>query len=427
MKRDLLSVLQGWRGRDRRKPLLIRGARQVGKTHLVRQFGREFPGFVEANLEARPDVAALFERDFDPKRIIRDLKALLNVPIHPGRTLLFFDEAQQAPKVLTAMRYFYEEMPELHVIAAGSLLDFAIEKVGIPVGRVESLYLYPMSFREFIAALGEEIPAQPVSEAVHDKFLRLVGEYLTVGGMPEAVHSWTQLNDPIETARVHATLLEAYRQDFHKYANKYQIKYIDRLFQLIPKQMGKKFNYREVGGDYRRRELAPCLDLLATAGVIHRVTHTAGTGIPLGAEARWEHFKLLFLDIGLAQSLLGLDLSEWLTDPHRAFANRGELVEAFVGQEFIAYTAPEQRAQLFYWQREQRGSHAEVDYLLTVKGEVIPVEVKSGKGGRLQSLHLFLEERNASYGIRISPHNFCEYDHVHSYPLYAISMLRASS
>ncbi len=431
MKRLIFPQLQRWKDDPKRKPILLRGARQVGKTWIVRELGKSFPFFVEVNFELYPEVREIFQQDLNPRRIIRDLALLLEQPITPGETLLFLDEIQGAPEALNALRFFYEMLPELHVIAAGSLLDFQLERIGMPVGRVISMYLHPMSFLEFLVARNQAVAAQlilehpgdtPLSPPLHRKMLRLLGEYMAVGGMPEAVASWCA-TESLEACRtVHYTLIDAYRQDFNKYARKYQIKYVGLLFDTVPALMGNIFQFSQIPGNYRARDLRPALDLLEKAGLVHRVVHSAGQGIPLGAQANWKIFKLLFLDIGLAQTILGLTSASWLLQPEKEFANKGGLNEALVGQELIAYSPPNQKPQLYFWKRDKRGSNAEVDYLWQHDGEIIPLEVKSSAPGRLKSLRLFLQEHpHTPYGIRFAGLNYDRKDQLHSFPLYAVA------
>ena len=350
------------------------------------------------------------------------------------RLLFFFDEIQEAPKAIKSLRYFYELLPELHVIAAGSLLDFVLENIGIPVGRVASFYMYPMSFLEFVAARDNQAivelimrhdPAEPLSEPIHNKLLALLGEYLAVGGMPEVVKTWINHQDLIECGNKQTLLIDAYRQDFSKYSKKFQVKYIDLLFDEVPRWFGRKFKYSKMPGNWRKRELAPALELLKKASVAHGVKHTSANGLPLGGEANPNRFKVIFLDIGLAQAILGLDLADWILKPEAAIVNRGALAEAFVGQEILAYSSPQKRGSLFYWHREAHASNAEVDYLLAYRQNIIPVEVKSGATGTLRSLHLFLKEKSSvsPHGIRFSGHNFSVYEKIHSYPLYAVANL----
>lgn len=433
MKRLIDLQLQAWAGQKGFKPLLLRGARQVGKTYAVRQLGQRFANFVEINLELYPKARDIFKVDLHPARIIREISYLTNQEIVPGQTLLFFDEVQIEPKVIQALRYFYEIMPELHVIAAGSLLDFAIELVGVPVGRVEFLYLYPLSFLEFIEACGELIllkavvdhaTMDPISSIAHDRLLKLVKEYLAIGGMPEVVQVWSEEQNVAKCFKIQQDLIGAYRQDFNKYAKKEQIKYIDLLFNNIPLQLGQKFKYSAVPGELRKRELTPCLELLVTAGVIHKVYATAAQGLPLGAQVDSNDFKLIFLDVALAQVLLGLDTTVWLMSAdEQSWINKGAVVEAFVGQELLAYSNPIQKQQLYYWQRNERTAQAEVDYVVAIQQEVVPVEVKGGAGSTLKSMHIFLNTHQASnYGLRFSTQNYSVYEKIFSYPLYAVAI-----
>lgn len=433
MKRTILHELKKWKEDARRKPLLIRGARQVGKTYIIRQLGKEFQDYVELNFELNPEAKKIFNFDLDPERIIRDISAFTRKKITPGVSLLFFDEIQEAPGAISALRYFYEMLPRLHVIAAGSLLDFELENIGLPVGRVASIYMHPLSFMEFLAAKNEGLLIETIidhdesrglNEALHNKLLLLLGEYMTVGGMPEAVASFVENPDINRCFKIHRTIIDAFRQDFHKYAKKYQVKYVELLFNSIPVSLGKKFKFSNIPGEYRKRELMPALELLIKAGVATRIIHSSGQGIPLAAAAKEDVYKVLFLDIALSQSVLGSDAASWLLDPGINFINKGGLTEAFVGQELLAYSTPDQKSDLFYWQREERASNAEVDYLIRKNERIIPIEVKSGAAGHLKSLRLFLDEREKSnFGIRFFVSNFFKDNDIHTYPLYAVAKL----
>ncbi len=435
MKRLIDYHLRGWKDSPLRKPLLLRGARQVGKTYAVQALGKTFSSFVEINFESNKKAKSIFDYDLDPQRIVHEIFLITGQQIIPGQTLLFFDEIQAAPEGIIALRYFYEKMPELHVIAAGSLLDFAIEQVGVPVGRVQFLYMYPLSFIEFLCALGhnqiiKEILShsveQEMSSGIHDKILALLGNYLAIGGMPHAVAYWqsNQLNLQA-CAQISQTLVAAYQYDFIKYGKSHQVKYLDLLFSHIPQQLGKKFKYSLVG-DFRKRELEPCLDLLVTAGVINRVTHSDAQGIPLGAQADLNTFKLIFIDVALSQFMLDLKVGDWFLNPLGEFINKGILVESFIGQELLAYEHPTKKAKLYYWKRDARGSEAEVDYVIQQKRQIIPIEVKSGKGRTLRSMQTFLESHKESpYGIRFSSNNYSLHEKIYSYPLYAIAKVIA--
>jgi uncharacterized protein len=431
MRRFIDKYLLEWKTSRLRMPLLIRGARQVGKTYAVRHLGKTFDDFVEINFEHNPEFASAFERNLEPTRIIEDLEIRLKRPIIPGKTLLFFDEVQESVKAFKSLRYFYELMPSLHVIAAGSLLDFQIEKIGVPVGRVEWLYLYPMSFIEFLYAvdhtlLAEKIlnhhPDELMSDSTHNLALSLLGEYIAIGGMPAVVKCWRDSRDIADCGRLLHRIIQNYKQDFDKYARRSQVKYLDILFDHIPKLLGRKFKYSQVSQHYKARELEPSLAMLCMAGIATKVLESAGQGLPLGAQANDKHFKVLFLDIALSQVVLGFELGEWIIEPYKEFINQGELVEAFVGQELLAYSSPFVERHLYYWHREERGSLAEVDYLIQKEKSVIPIEVKSGTGKALQSMSLFLETHPSSpYGIKLSPQNFSVKGKIHTYPLYAIA------
>jgi predicted AAA+ superfamily ATPase len=432
MKRHIYQYLIEWTLSPLRKPLILRGARQVGKTHVVRQLGEKFPQFIEANFERTKELNAIFSESLDPKSICEKLELIFDKKIIPGETLLFFDEIQACPEAITALRYFYEEMPALHVIAAGSLVDFAIEKVGVPVGRVSFCYMHPMSFMEFLLATGNEIFAAGIlrhrsneawNEALHQKGLRLLGEYMLVGGMPEAVSSWSLYRDVKMCNEMHHAIIDGYRQDFDKYARKSQLKYTDILFNRIPAMICDQFKFSQVTTDYQKRELAPCLELLMKARVIQKIVYSAGNGVPLSAESNPDKFKLIFLDVALTQAMLGLDVKDWILHPEKALQhiNKGKLSEAFVGQEFLAYSGFTIQPSLYYWHRTNSGSTAELDYLVAIQDKVIPIKVKSGKGSTLKSMHSFLSAKgNSEYGWRVSTLNYSVYENIKSYPLYAV-------
>ncbi len=433
MKRTIFLELKKWQEEPQRKPLLIRGARQVGKTFIIRQLGKNFQDYVEINFELKPGAKKVFEHDLDPHRISRDLSLFTGRKIVPGKTLLFLDEIQEAPNAIKALRYFYEMLPELHVAAAGSLLEFELENIGMPVGRVNSIYMYPLSFMEFLKAKDEDLliealmdhdVKEKISEVAHSKLLILLGEYMTVGGMPEAVTCFIETSDLKRCFKIHRSIIDTYRQDFNKYAKKYQLKYVELLFNSVPGLLGKKFKYSNIPGAYRARELRPSLELLEKADIVHRVTHSSGQGIPLAAETKPEIFKMLFLDVALSQTILGVDRGSWLLEPEINFINKGALTEAFIGQELLAYSGPDRETRLFYWHREARSSNAEVDYLVQQGDILLPVEVKSGSTGTLKSLRFFLETHNRSpYGIRFSLSNFSIVNGIRNYPLYAVARL----
>lgn len=432
-KRMIDFHLRNWKEDPYRKPLLLRGARQVGKTHAVRRLGGQFKYFVEVNFERLEQAKSIFEKDLVPERIVLALSLILKTPIIPKETLLFFDEIQEAPKAILALRYFFEEMPELHVIAAGSLLEFAVEKVGLPVGRISTLYMYPMCFMEYLVATNnsrlaaqimKQQPGISMDESIHAKLIDLVGEYLSIGGMPEALSRWVETQNPESAILVLKQISETYRQDFEKYARKSQIKYLEQLFRQIPHLTGKEFSYKAIHGEFRKRELAPALELLERANLIHFVRYASGQGIPIGADIDFDIFKVLYLDTGLNQVILGSDVSVWFLNPLSGFENKGELAEAFVGQELICYTNNQSKAEIHFWKRKEKNSTAEVDYLLQSRESIIPIEVKSGHGNTLKSMRMFLDtHKRSTYGIRFSTQNYSVFDLIDSRPLYAVATL----
>lgn len=429
--------LDRWKTDPFRKPLLLRGARQVGKTYAVRRLGSQFASFVEVNFERLEGAASIFEKDLIPERLILSLSLLLGVPIIPGETLLFFDEVQEMPRAILALRYFYEEMPSLHIVAAGSLLEFAIARGGIPVGRISMLYMYPLSFLEYLVAIGERLIAKEIlghpigismEEVIHRKILNLLGEYLSIGGMPEAVARWVQTKDPTSALHVLQQIAATYRQDFEKYARKTQVKHLEQLFRQIPHLVGGEFSYREIHGEYRKRELAPALDLLERANIIHSIRHCSGQGIPIGAEVNFSIFKVIYLDIGLCQAILGSDISIWFLRPLEGFENRGEIAEGFIGQEFVCYASPDSKAEIYFWKRQEKNSTAEIDYLIQRGEQLVPIEVKSGHGSTLRSLHLFLRTHpKSTLAIRFSSLNYSVMNELDSRPLYAAVSLAHDS
>ena len=429
MQRLIMEQLLEWKSSSHRKSLLIRGARQVGKSYIVRELGKEFENYVEVNFEKEPHLADFFNSSLDPFKIVEKIALAKSVDIIPGKTLLFFDEIQSAPRVITALRYFYENMPELHVIAAGSLIEFILGQTGMPVGRVTMLYLYPLSFKEFLIAsdrkrlvdfVDTHSPSVPLSEPFLTLLTEYFAEYMAVGGMPEAVKTWMAGRDFKQVRAIHNSILDTYRQDFIKYAKKQQIQHVAKVFSAIPRMLGQKFIYSHIDDSLKSREIKPALELLEMAQIIYRIRHSSSNGVPLEAQCKDSLFKTIFLDVGLAQALLGLDDGAWIVDTAANIVNRGEIVEAFVGQEILAYSSPHSPKNLFYWVREKRNAQAELDYVVSKGAEVIPLEVKSGKIGTLKSLKQFLKEKKTEKGVHISPRNFGKSGNIIEIPLFAI-------
>lgn len=413
MDRFALTYLERWQSKANRKPLVIRGARQVGKTCLVRLFAQErFENMLEINFERYPEMATLFASK-DPKSIAKMLELQFNIPILPGRTLLFLDEIQAAPEVLACLRYFREELPELHVISAGSLLEFAMEEpvFSMPVGRIEYLYLGPMQFEEFLLAAGEKNLVDflgdfslqtTIPSAIHGKFMGLLRQYLVTGGMPESVDIYLKSNSWRECEAVKHTLQRTFEDDFNKYGGRIRHQRLQLVFRKIPFLVGNKFKYVNVDRNARSAEVANALRMLCQARVAFPVYHSSCTGIPLGATVDERKFKVLFLDVGLLTSAVGLNLLEYEKAEDIMLVSAGAVCEQFVGQHLLFSQDFYREPELCCWVREKRTSSAEVDYVIAIGSSIIPVEVKAGKGGTLKSLHLFLRERRRALGVRFN-------------------------
>lgn len=413
MYRAALKHLEAWKDKPGRKPLIIRGARQVGKSHLAREFGRgRFERFVELNFERTPRLATLFSSSA-PAKIIQLLELHFNTAITPGATLLFLDEIQAAPEVIPVLRYFYEELPELHVLAAGSLLEFALPELphSMPVGRIEYLHLGPMQFEEFLLACGEQrladllarfIPGDTLPAVIHERLLELFSVFLVVGGMPEAAGAYLRRHSFQEAEEVKHSVLSTYRDDFGKYSGRVPHGRLGTLLARLPATVGSRFKYVRIDRQEPARALSRALDLLCMARVAHRVRHSSANGVPLGAEAKDTIFKILFLDVGLVCTELGLALLDFEQAHDLLLVNAGAVCEQVVGQHLLYSSPPYQEPDLFYWTREKASSSAEVDYLIAEGRNIVPVEVKAGKTGRLKSLHSFLREKQRSLGIRLN-------------------------
>jgi len=425
MRRDQLANLNAWYKDPFRKPLIIRGARQVGKSWLVREFGKQFPHFIEVNFDKQRKAFDWFKGDLKISDILQRISYATGQPIIPEKTLIFLDEIQECEDALKALRYFKEDAADIVVIAAGSLLDFTLNKLGMPVGRVQFLYLYPLSFSEFLLAIGREdlqqyIYADRSDSVIHDIILDYVHLYCGLGGMPAVVDAWRHSEDTQLCQRTQDEILITYQQDFYKYARSQQIEYVSKVFEKIPIQLGRKFKYVNVDPELRSYMLKNALYLLKNAGIANLCYHTAGQQPPLGAMQKDTLFKVYFLDVGLAQRLLDLDLTDWqLNRP--GLNNKGAITEQFVAQEIICHASSHIPAKLYYWHREAKSSNAEVDFLLVKKGEIIPVEVKSSRQGRMKSLQLFLDSHpQSSFSLKISAGLPAKQKNLREIPLYAI-------
>jgi len=433
MRRDIEKELISWKSQKERYPLIIRGARQVGKSYLVETFGKDhFQNTVVVNLELQPQLKECF-KTLVPSEIINKLQLLLGVQIKEDNTLLFLDEIQECPQAIMSLRYFKEKMPKLPVIAAGSLLEFAMRSPDfkMPVGRVHFLYLEPLSFSEYLDAAGSQNLRQFLSEVkladsiddvIHKRLLELLRTYIIVGGMPAALNEYILSKDLMNCQRVQTGLLQTYRSDFGKYAKISQHKYLQKVFDSAPRLVGQRIKYSSIDADTRSRDLKNALNLLVLAGIIKPIYLTKASGLPLGAQINEQKFKLNFLDIGLMQSSCGLQ-GRLSVEEDFMQINAGAVAEQFVGQELAAYSDKHQQGSIYFWAREKKGSMAAVDYVINIGSDILPMEVKSGKEGRLKSLRMFIEEKKARLGIRISQDKLSYYDKILSIPLYMIEQM----
>jgi hypothetical protein len=395
MYRFAQEQLVKWKLARRRKPLIVRGARQVGKTWLVEQFAAaEFDLLVKVDLEKRRDLHVHFGDNLDPKVIVRLLELDSGKRIVPGQTLLFLDEIQACPRAIMALRYFYEQMPELHVIAAGSLIEFALGEISVPVGRVQYLHLHPMTFREYLLGIGNEIAAEhvvqhpsEVDEGVQRRLLNELKTYFFIGGMPESVKVYRDTESMVEAFKVQIEIIGSYREDFAKYTPRVDRTCLDTVLLGVARRIGEQIKYTHLDDSHSGPTNRRALDVLCKALVIHKIPSCDPSGLPLGASANEKRFKAAMLDIGLLQSLCQVRVDLELREHNLLAMYRGKLAEQFVAQELIAGHSSE----LFYWAREARGSNAEVDYLVVRNGRIVPVEVKSGAGGSLRSLYRMLD------------------------------------
>ena len=412
MKRFAANELENWLKNKNRKPIVLRGARQVGKTWLVRDLAkRQKLKLVELNFERLPSLADLFSEN-NPVEILRNIEAELAITIKPDSSLLFLDEIQAAPQLFSKLRWFKEEIPNLPVIAAGSLLDFALKKYrySMPVGRITYFYLDQMSFFEFVLETGNEALYKKMSsfslesrmpESLHKKSLNLYHDYCLVGGMPEVVQEWVNSKNLKPCIKIQQDLLATYRDDFHKYGGEIDAGMLNKILLSVAKQLGNKFMYSRVDPTKKLVGIKKALSMLSQAKVCTKVLHTTGNGLPLGAESNEKFFKAIMLDIGLISVQLGLSSIKHSEAKNIIFSNKGGLAEQFVGQQLRACQTPLESPQLFYWQRTG-GRLGEIDYVTQHGNRVVPVEVKSGSAGSMKSLHQFMAEKRLNFAVRFN-------------------------
>jgi predicted AAA+ superfamily ATPase len=430
MKRFVVEKLLHWHQDHRRKPLILRGARQVGKTWAVKEFAKQqFQDRIHlVDCEKYPDLHKIFAPDLDIRRILSELELFFNRTITPGQDLLFFDEIQSCPRAIMALRYFFEDLPGLSIIAAGSLLEFALADISFPVGRVQFLNLYPMTFVEFLTATGKNLLAQklvsghfPLSENIHQMLLEQLRLYFFVGGMPECVKTFRDDGKLVNIFAIQENMIQAYRADFAKYAPYSDKLCLNAVLSNTAKTVGNQIKYSRLADSFSSPTNKKAFDLLTMAQVVRKIPSTSAAGLPLGASASERKFKALVLDIGLMQSLCGLNINEQIFNKDLLGIYNGALAEQFVGQELLACG----NDNLYYWARDAKSSSAEVDYLIENNGEIIPLEIKSGAAGRLKSLHLLLKsypDVSQGYVLSQRPYSELPEQKLIFMPLYAASV-----
>ena len=413
MKRTLLEYLNTWLGSTDRKPLIIRGARQVGKTWLVRHFVEKSGlKLIELNFEKQPSYASLFNSN-DPEQILLNLSTILNQKIDPQNCLLFLDEIQTVPHLFSKLRWFAEDLQQLAVISAGSLLDFVLaeHEFSMPVGRISYMHLEPLSFEEYLLAGNKQALYEYVSkydfnnqipEAIHEQLMTLFREYLLIGGLPAVVSNWFGERSLNRVSQIQYDLLATYRDDFAKYKGRIAIERLDEVMMSIPKMLGQKFVFSKVNKAIQAASMKQVLELLEKARISHRVQSSSANGLPLASEVKEKYFKELFLDVGLCCTALGINLNQINSVDEIIMINNGSIAEQVVGQLLRTIEPPYIEPALYCWHREEVGSSAEIDYVIQHGNKVIPIEVKAGSTGSLKSLHLFMGMKQLPIAIRIN-------------------------
>ncbi len=414
MKRSCISFLDEWLDSPNRKPLVIRGARQVGKTWIVRDLVKRHKlQLIEINFEKTPQFASLFSSN-DSKQILLNLSAVWVESIDPNKSLLFLDEIQAAPELLAKLRWFAEDLPELAVIAAGSLLEFVLENhsFSMPVGRIRYMHLEPFSFEEFLQAHNKESlinyltsfswGTEDIPSAIHETFMSFIKEYIIVGGMPAAVASWIKHRSLQEVNQIQHDLLATYRDDAAKYSGRMATERLDEVIMAVPKFLGEKFVYTRVNTQIQIPAIKQALELLCKARVCHKVIGSAANGVPLGAEIQDKYLKVIFLDVGLCSAALGLSLNSVVPTVELTLINKGGIAEQLAGQILRTLAPYYLEPGLYYWHRDAKGASAEIDFIIAHGNNVIPIEVKAGSTGSLKSLHYFMGLKGLPIGVRIN-------------------------
>lgn len=402
-----------WLDGEGRRPLVLRGARQVGKTWLVRGLAEKAGlHLVELNFEREPRQARLFASN-DPRQVLGEISLHIQAPIAVDRSLLFLDEVQAAPEVLAKLRWFAEELPVLPVVAAGSLLEQALSEpaFSVPVGRIGFRHVEPMSFPEFLDAHGQTVllrllgawrPDDELSPEAHEQASRWFHEYAMVGGLPAVVAKHVEQRDPRACRAMQRDLVATYRADFAKYAGRMDRNVLDSILLAIARGLGRKFVYARADEGVKQHQAKRALELISRARLCTLVRHTAANGLPLGGEVKDSTRKAILLDVGLLHALLGTPAQSAFPAWDALSAGvRGQVVEQLVGQQLRLFGEGDgDGTELFFWHREG-GRPGEVDYVLQLHGRIVPIEVKSGVAGAMKSLHQFVHDKGLSFAVRV--------------------------
>lgn len=429
MQRIEIQQLKKWKQSNGRKPMIIRGARQVGKTWLMKEFGRlEYKDVVYVNCEADPAVRNMFTGDFDTTRIIRGLQIIAGKPIEPNHTLIIIDEIQEAPGALTSLKYFHENAPEYHVIAAGSLLGITLNRSGsFPVGKVEFLDLFPLSFVEFLDAIHETQLADLVRNpdwslvaSFSIKFTDRLRQYYYTGGMPEVVLQYSVSGDMNQVREIQKRILVSYEQDFSKHAPAEIVPRIRMIWSGVPAQLAKenrKFIYGQIKAGARAKDFELALSWLIDCGLLYKVHNVSKPALPLKAYEELNTFKLFMLDIGLLGALTDLD-ARTLLEGNTVFTEfKGALTEQYVYQQLRTMND----LPVYYW--SAGNARSEVDFLLQHNGQIIPLEVKAEENLHAKSLRVFCEKYKPALAVRSSMSGYRKEDWMTNLPLYAVSTI----
>ena len=431
MKRNVLQNLIAWKNKpsDKRKPLILEGARQTGKTWLARELGRtEFDEYVEINFEDNEQFRSLFEMDFDIERILMALRSVTGKKILQGKTLIFFDEIQYARRGLLSLKYFGDKAPEYHVIAAGSLLGVVDHKDdSFPVGKVEFERIYPLSYEEFLMALGKDGLVQMLHSMDWDlinsfssQYIELLRQYYYVGGMPEAVRTFVEEKDYVAVRKVQLGLLESYQKDFSKHPPQEIVKRMILLWNTIPSQLAKenkKFVYTAVRPSARARDFETSIQWLCDAGVAYKVTRVRAGELPLTGFEDADAFKMYVLDVGLHGAMTGLDAKSLISGNEFFKQYKGALTEQFVLQQLVLFD----EIKIHYWTPDE--GIAEVDFVVQLNGSIVPIEVKAEVNLKAKSLAQFIKRYHTPNVIRTSLEKYFKGEKITNVPLFAIHLL----